>query len=136
MLLCVWGLCLNKTSTFQISANRSLNFISQRKSAYAGSFYIWNSPEHKRACIQAGYLWKLCELEIAIPNPIDWGLKRLADCSFVPRWQDKVVTDNIKSVIATCSYPKGGFKNCSCKKSKMKKKSKKSKNIKKKKKKN
>ena len=74
----------------------------------------------KRACIQAGYLWKLCELEIAIPNPIDWGWKRLADCSFVPRWQDEVVTDNIKSVIATCSCAKGECKNCSCKKSKLK----------------
>ena len=73
----------------------------------------------KRATIQAGYLWKLAEVEVKIPDPNEWGWKTLADESFVPRWQDEDVND-IKSIIATCSCVKGECINCSCKKSSMK----------------
>ena len=72
----------------------------------------------KRACIQAGYLWKLCELEVTIPDPIEWGWKSLPDGSFVPRWQDEAVIDGIiKPVISTCACSKGVCSMCSCKKS-------------------
>ena len=74
----------------------------------------------KRASLQAGYLWKLCEFEVNIPNPIEWGWKSHQDSSFIPRWQDEIIQDNLKSVIAICSCQKGGCKNCSCKKSSMK----------------
>ena len=70
----------------------------------------------KRACIQAGFLWKLCEYEVTIPNPEEWGWKQLPDRTFVPRWQDENSVD-VKSVLSTCSCVKGICKNCSCSKS-------------------
>ena len=74
----------------------------------------------KRACIQAGYFWKLSEIETNIADPIKWGWKPLPDGSFVPHWQDETVTDNIKPIIAFCSCSKGKRSNCLCKKSSMK----------------
>ena len=73
----------------------------------------------KQACIQAGYFWRLSEIETKIPDPIAWGWKPLPDGSFVPHWYDEAVTDNIKSIIAisSCLNVKGS--NCSCKKSSM-----------------
>ena len=73
----------------------------------------------KRACIQAGYLWRLCKIEVMIPSPIEWGWKVLPDGSFVPRWQDEDVVENIKPVISTCSCVKGVCNSCSCNKSGM-----------------
>ena len=74
----------------------------------------------KRACIQAGYFWKLSEIETNIPDPIESGWKPLPDGSFVRHWQDEAATDNIKPLIATSSYSKGKYTNCSCKISSMK----------------
>ena len=71
----------------------------------------------KQACIQAGYFWKLSEIETNISDPIEWGWKLPADGSFVPHWQDKAVTGSIKPIIATCSCSKGKCSNRSCKKS-------------------
>ena len=77
--------------------------------------------EHvKRACIQAGYFWKLSGIETNIRDPIEWGWEPLTDSSFLSHWQDEAVTDNIKPIIATCSCSKGKCSNCSCKKSSMK----------------
>ena len=61
----------------------------------------------KRACIQAGYFWKLSEIDSNISDPIEWGWKLLVHGSFVPHWQDEAVTGNIKPTIATCSCSKG-----------------------------
>ena len=69
----------------------------------------------KRACIQAGYLWKLCELEIVIPNPIEWGWKVIPDGFFVPRWQDENVAD-LTGVLSLCTCVKGVCTSCSCSK--------------------
>ena len=74
----------------------------------------------KQACIQAGYFWKLSEIETNISDSIEWGWKLLPDGSFVPHWQDDAVTGNIKPIIATCSCLKGKCSNCLCKKSSMK----------------
>ena len=63
----------------------------------------------KRACIQAGYFWKLSEIKTNTPDPIIWGWKLLPNGSFVPHWQDEAVTDNIKPIIVTCSCSK-----CKC----------------------
>ena len=30
---------------------------------------------HSGDCIQAGYLWKLSEIELLIPDPTEWGWK-------------------------------------------------------------
>ena len=68
----------------------------------------------KRACIQAGYFWKLSEIETNMTNPIEWGWKPLHDGSFVPHWQNEAVTDNIKPIIGTCSCSTGECSNCSC----------------------
>ena len=40
----------------------------------------------KRACTQAGYFWKLSEIETNMSDPIEWGWKPLPDGSFVPHW--------------------------------------------------
>ena len=71
----------------------------------------------KQACIQAGYFWKLSEIETNIPDPIEWGWKPLPDASFAPHCKDEAVTDNIKPIIATCSCSKDKCSNCSRKKS-------------------
>ena len=73
----------------------------------------------KRACIQAGYLWKLCELETDIPDPTEWGWKPVPGGSYVPRWQDEAVT-YISPIIATCSCSKGDCSKCSWKNFSMK----------------
>ena len=70
----------------------------------------------KRACIQAGYLWKLADQEIVIPDPNEWGWSSAPGGSFVPRWQDKDVIE-IKPVLSTCSCVKGVCTGCSCSKS-------------------
>ena len=67
----------------------------------------------KRAYIQAGYFLKLSEIETNISDPIEWGWKPLPDGSFEPHWQDEAVTDNMKTIVATCSGSKGK-KNSSC----------------------
>ena len=74
----------------------------------------------KRACIQAGYLWKLCKVELDIPDPTSWGWKLSSESSFsyIPFWQDCSSPD-IHSVIKTCSCSKGVCDTCSCKKSGM-----------------
>ena len=61
----------------------------------------------KQACIQSGYFCKLSEIETNITGPIEWGWKPLPDSSFVPHWEDKAVTDNIKPIIAICLMFKG-----------------------------
>ena len=45
----------------------------------------------KRCCIQVGYLWKLSECEIAIPEPKLWGWKLgvNAQSYYVPLWEDR-----------------------------------------------
>ena len=68
----------------------------------------------KRTCFQAGYFLKLSEIKTNIPDPIEWGWKPLPDGSFVPHWQEEVVTDNIQPIIATCSCSKGKWSNCLC----------------------
>ena len=70
----------------------------------------------KRACIQAGYLWKLADQEIVIPDPNEWGWSSAPGGSFVPRWQDEDVIE-IKPVLSTCSCVKGVCTGCSCSKS-------------------
>ena len=70
----------------------------------------------RRACIQAGYLWKYCECELSIPSPKNWGWKLNSDSKYVPCWQEKPVFD-IQSVLKTCSCTKGICSSCSCKKS-------------------
>ena len=67
----------------------------------------------KRACIQAGYFWKLNEIETNIADPIEGAWKPLPDGSFVPHWQDEAVINNIKTIIATCSCSKGEYSNYS-----------------------
>ena len=47
----------------------------------------------RRACIQAGYLWKYCECELSIPSPKNWGWKLNSDSKYVPCWQEKPVFD-------------------------------------------
>ena len=74
----------------------------------------------KRACILAGYFWKLGEIETNILDHFEWGWKPLPDGSFVPHWQDEAVTDNINPIIAPCSCSKGKCSNSSCEKSSMK----------------
>ena len=52
----------------------------------------------KRACILAGYFWKLNEIEANIPDPTEWAWKPQPDGSFVPHWQDEAVTYNFKPI--------------------------------------
>ena len=71
----------------------------------------------KRSCIQAGWLWKLCEVNVEIPNPDEWGWRRQND-SFIPVWQDDEPFD-ILSILKCCSCQKGTYSSCSCQKSEM-----------------
>ena len=73
----------------------------------------------KRACIQAGYLWKLCDTELTIPDPEEWGWKRDTESTYIPRWQDEAAVD-ISSLLSTCSCTKGVCTTCSCNKADMK----------------
>ncbi len=73
----------------------------------------------KRACYQAGYLWRLCEFELDLPDPVEWGWKPDEENVFVPRWQDEDAVDML-SLLKTCSCSKGKCSNCSCKKANMK----------------
>ena len=74
----------------------------------------------KRSAIQAGYLWKMCELETSIPDPVEWGWKCLPDGSLVPLWQSEEMRIDFKELISTCSCSRGDCSKCSCKKSVMK----------------
>ena len=73
----------------------------------------------RRACIHAGYLWKLSHLELDIPDPTSWGWKRslLSKFSYIPLWQ-ACTSPDIHSLLKTCSCTKGSCDNCSCKKAK------------------
>ena len=73
----------------------------------------------KRACIQAGYLWKLSEVELKIPDPTEWGWKLTDEGSYAPLWQAEANID-ITRIVAYCSCVKGDCSKCSCRKSSMK----------------
>ena len=73
----------------------------------------------KRAIIQAGYLWKLSEVELQIPDPTEWGWKMTDDGSYIPLWQAETAI-TISDMIACCSCKKGDCKKCSCRKSSIK----------------
>ena len=52
---------------------------------------IYGILQHiKRCCIQVGYLWKLSECEVTIPDPKPWGWKFGLNTPYyhVPLWQD------------------------------------------------
>ena len=70
----------------------------------------------KRSCIQAGYLWKLCEFDMKLPNFEQFGWKKRNKDSFAPVWQEDDVYD-ILSILKTCSCKEGLCSNCSCQKS-------------------
>ena len=74
----------------------------------------------RRACIQAGYLWKLSHLELDIPDPTSWDWKRptVWTFSWIPLWQ-ACSSSNVHSLLKTCSSIKGSCDNCSGKKSGM-----------------
>ena len=77
--------------------------------------------QHVRyACIQTGYLWKLSDLELDIPNPTSWGWKwsSVSTFSYIPLWQACSLPD-LHSLLKTCSYTKESCDNCTCKKSGM-----------------
>ena len=74
----------------------------------------------RRACIQAGYLWKLSHMELDIPDPTSWGWERssVSAFSYIPLWQ-ACFSPDIHSLLKTCSCTKGSRDKCSCKKSGM-----------------
>ena len=79
---------------------------------------IYGILQHiKRCCIQVGYLWKLSECEVTIPDPKPWGwtLGLNTPYYYVPLWQDRETYD-INKVLKICSCSKGNCSNCSCKK--------------------
>ena len=70
----------------------------------------------RRACIQAGYLWKLSHLELDINDPT-WGWKRssVSTFSYIPLWQ-ACSSSHVHSLLKNCLCTKGSRDNCSCKK--------------------
>lgn len=71
----------------------------------------------RRSCIQDGYLGRLAECEIEIPDPTRWGWKLgvNAPSYFVPLWQDRETYD-INKVLKIWACSKGNCNHCSCKK--------------------
>ena len=61
----------------------------------------------RRACIQAGYLWKLSQLELDILDPIFWGwkLSSVSKFSNIPLWKDCTLPD-VHISLKTCSCTK------------------------------
>ena len=58
----------------------------------------------RRACIQAGYLWKLSHLELDIPDPTSWSWKRSSVSTFfyIPLLQ-ACSSPDVHSLLKTCS---------------------------------
>ena len=72
--------------------------------------------EHvKRACLQGGWLWKECVENVVIPNPTDWGWKKL-DEQLVPVWQNSENCLKVEKLVETCTCKTGKCKNCKCRK--------------------
>ena len=123
------NLCAFVYSTYGIKHNIDSPFKTQRTNQLietpdANLRTLVPSPsgilQHiKRACFQAGYLWKLCDTELDIPNPEEWGWKRHTDFTYIPRWQDEIPSE-ISSILNVCSCVKGVCSSCSCNKSGMK----------------
>ena len=74
----------------------------------------------RRACMHAGYLWKLSHQELDIPDPTSWHWKwsSISTFSYIPLWK-ACSSPDVHSLLKTCSCTKGSCDNCSCKKSGM-----------------
>ena len=66
----------------------------------------------KRSTIHAGWLWKLCDTNIEVPDPENWGWIKKDD-ALLPLWQEEE-TFVIQPVLKICSCKKGHCINCSC----------------------
>ena len=69
----------------------------------------------RRACYQAGYVWKETVRDIVLPNPENWGWV-LEENVYKPRWQQQNCPISIEKLTITCSCHKGTCKNCKCSK--------------------
>ena len=76
--------------------------------------------EHiKRACIQAGWLWRESIENVSHQDPELWGWILLKK-RYIPRWQSFTITNSIEDLCKTCTCSKLLCKNCKCAKLKVK----------------
>ena len=70
--------------------------------------------EHaKRACYQAGWIWRHCISNTELPNPEQWGWK-LVNGQYAPLWQTLEEQVDGEVVTITCSCKSAKCKQCSC----------------------
>ena len=75
----------------------------------------------KRACLQAGWIWKECEANVQAPCPTNWGwIRDSNDGSFLPKWQVDMDIFDINAIITTCTCGPGRCETCKCSKKDMK----------------
>lgn len=66
----------------------------------------------KRACYQAGYIWRESFEDFPMPNPELWGWIRDENGHLIPHWEVIHSTVQLEDFILTCSSQK--CKNCKC----------------------
>ena len=103
--------------------NKSLTLLRIELFKYIKDSDLWKlSPSRealeyytRRACYQAGYVWKETVCDIVLPNPDNWGWV-LEETVYKPRWQQQNCPISIEKLTITCSCHKGTCKNFKCSK--------------------
>ena len=67
----------------------------------------------KRACYQAGFLWKESLEDFDLPDPTLWGWAYKNE-TYIPLWQSKTSSVDIETFTTTCSCLSQKCKNCKC----------------------
>ena len=69
----------------------------------------------KRACYQAGYLWKEAMGDFPLPDPTLWGWHRKTNGCFRPLWEDSQSSRvQFDKFISACFCGAKKCKNCKC----------------------
>ena len=70
--------------------------------------------EHtRRACLQAGWLWREGKSNVAAQDPTNWGWTK-SDGKFVPKWHTLDEDTDVLKVIQVCNCKKALCKKCKC----------------------
>ena len=70
----------------------------------------------KRACLQAGYLWRESIEDFQLPDPTLWGWIRNEDGSYRPLWESQTGTVDFDKFVMTCACAAQKCKTCKCSK--------------------